>query len=104
MLPKEDPELRRAALLRRRAPRRQTHATVSKIPAANPGKNPTSTAAMGKSLQFSVTETPPLDEPGVAKEGGVGSFVLDEEGEEDDGVDVGVADVGEGEGFAGAFD
>jgi len=52
MLPKDDPELRRAALFRRRAPRRQTPASESKIPAASPGKKPARTAPIGKLSQL----------------------------------------------------
>lgn len=49
MFPKEEP-LRLRSALRRREPRMQTPAMVSRIPAARPGKNPTRTAVAGNLL------------------------------------------------------
>jgi len=101
MLPKEDPELRRAALLRRRAPRRQMLATESKIPAASPGKKPTRTAPTGKLSQLWANGIAKLLGVGVEDcVAGVGDVVglkVDEERGEEDVV-------GDGDGVAGALD
>lgn len=54
MFPKEEP-LRLRAALRRREPRMQTPATVSRIPAARPEKKPTRTAVAGNLLHSWLT-------------------------------------------------